>query len=203
MNPTIQHWQNSLRGVLDFYETRRPRKLIFFTFLFLFFVIINDLCYWWAMITAFPRLTFGRWAFHYWNVQFPVAILGAVFDSLSFFVTVYIIRRALNSTSTSSFVSHLSIDLGIAILATFWVLFVFTLSSWLIKNQLFPGMYSLDERTTVYTDRALNALESPMDNLRNIYFGIVMGFSAMLPTMFHIYLAVRSFIVVRIRPAAA
>jgi len=41
---------------------------------------------------------------------------------------------------------------------------------------------------------AVNALANPTDNLRNIYFGLIMGISAMLPTCIHVLLFLRAFI---------
>ena len=85
------------------------------------------------MITAFPELFVGQFGEYYFKIQFPEATLGALFDSLSFFVTLHIIKKALTSRSASHFIGHLPIDLVIALLATLWVLFVFSFSSWLIR----------------------------------------------------------------------
>ena len=125
MNPTIAIWKQSLARLLALYERHRHPLPRLFGLLFLAFVLINLACFWWGMFTAFPGSTRGAAGAHYFKVQFPVGLLGAVFDSLSFFVTIFIIRRALRSRSTLSYVAHLSVDLLIAILATWWVLFVF------------------------------------------------------------------------------
>ena len=61
------------------------------------------MCYWLAMITAFPDLAFGPSFKFYFKVQFPVGILGALFDSLSFFITLKIIRKALRSNKLAVF----------------------------------------------------------------------------------------------------
>jgi len=186
-------WKQSLEGILTYYDNNRPRFWKFFPRLFLFFIVINLFCYWWATVTAFPDSIRNSF-FYYFKVQFPVGILGAVFDSLSFFVTIYIIRKALKSMSVPKFVGHLSVDVLIAVLATFWVLFVFSFSSWLIRlTEVDPGLSAeLVERQDVYRERMENAVENPLQNKRNIYFGIVMGLSAILPTCFHFYLAFRS-----------
>ncbi len=84
------------------------------------------------MFTAFPELTHGISGVYYFKVQFPVVILGALFDSLSFFVTLLIIRRALHASKNLEYITHLSLDLVIAILAIFWVLFVFSFSGWIV-----------------------------------------------------------------------
>ena len=139
------------------------------------------------MFTAFPDLTHGAQGVYYFKVQFPVGLLGALFDSLSFFVTVYIIRRALRSTSSWEYVGHLSCDLIIAILATFWVVYVFSISGWLVK--IFDGApQDLSTRNDRYGQMLVDAVAQPGDNLRNIYFGLVMGVSAMLPTCTHAYM---------------
>lgn len=123
---------------------------------------------------------------HYFLVQFPVGILGAVFDTLSFFVTIFIAKKALNTTSTKSYLAHLSVDLIIAIIATWWVLLVFSISGWLVSIvQQTPESFA--ERSYVYEQRFMQAIKDPTDihNLKNIYFGVIMGISAMLPTFTH------------------
>jgi len=44
---------------------------------------------------------------HYFMVQFPAGFLGALFDSLSFFVALLIVRRALRPIKTSEYISRL------------------------------------------------------------------------------------------------
>ena len=186
-------WKNSLAGVLNYYDNNKPPFWTFFPRLFLFFVVINLFCYWWATATAFPESIFKAFVY-YFKIQFPVGILGAVFDSLSFFVTIVIIRKALKSISALKFVGHLSIDVLIAVLATFWVLFVFSFSSWLVRlTEVDPNMAAeLVTRQDIYKERMENAVENPMQNKRNIYFGLIMGFSAILPTCLHFYMAIKS-----------
>jgi len=126
-------------------------------------------------------------ASHYVKLQIPVGIFGALFDSLSFFATIWIIRRALASNKTSEYVFHLSLDLIIAVLATFWVLFVFTFGGWMISLwETAPEQ--LAERGTKYTNRAIQAIQDPTgrENAKNIYFGLIMGISAALPTCMHL-----------------
>ena len=128
-------------------------------------------------------------ASHYVKLQIPVGLLGAFFDSLSFFVTIWIIKRALASASTVEYVFHLSLDFLIAILATLWVLFVFTFGGWLIS--LWESVpEQLSERGTKYASRAVQAIQDPIgrENAKNIYFGLIMGISAALPTCFHFLL---------------
>ena len=173
---TFGLWRQRLSALLDELQERKRRTRYFTAKLFLFFIGLNVACYWIAMLTAFPEVAFGPRRGHYFWVQFPVGILGAVFDSLSLIVTVFMVRRALASTSNSSYVSHLSVDIGIAVLATFWVLFVFSASGWMI-SLLGAQPESLLARNAAYQDRLVQALQDPtgQEELRNIYFGILMG----------------------------
>lgn len=197
-NGTVQHhvielWRQRLAGVLEGLEARRRATPHFYAKVFLFFVALNIACYWLAMATAFPNVMFGPEAWHYFKVQFPVGLLGAVFDSLSLFVTIYMVRRALASRSTISYVAHLSVDLAIAALATLWVLFVFSISGWLVSLATIAPE-ALSDRNAVYQERLVRALQDPtgQEELRNIYFGLLMGMSAMLPTLTHVYLSLRA-----------
>jgi hypothetical protein len=191
MDSIITIWKDSLNRLIVFYEAKRGKIFAFYPLLFLFFVLINIGCYWWAMFTAFPELTHGRAGVYYFKIQFPVGFLGALFDSLSFFVTIYIIRHALRTKKDMQYVAHLSLDLVIAILATFWVLFVFSFSGWLIDT-MDAVPQDLVKRNTKYQGLLLDAVARPTDNLRNIYFGLVMGVSAMIPTCVHVCMFLRS-----------
>lgn len=191
MNPIITVWKDYLGQLLVFYETKRGNIFVFCPLLFLSFVLINIGCYWWAMFTAFPELTHGSAGAYYFKVQFPVGFLGALFDSLSFFVTIFIIRHALRTTGGMQYLAHLSLDLVIAILATFWVLFVFSFSGWLI-SLMNASPQALADRNAEYEGLLLDAIARPADNLRNIYFGIIMGVSAMMPTCVHLYMFLQS-----------
>ncbi len=128
--------------------------------------------------------------------KYYVLLMGNVYglDSLSFFVTLLIIRRALHASKNLEYITHLSLDLVIAILAIFWVLFVFSFSGWIV-HLLGPAQLvqktplvqnDLVRRNVVYTGLLVDALEKPADNTRNIYFGFIMGISAILPTCGHI-----------------
>ena len=181
MDSIIEIWKVSLSRLLHVYDTRRGPLYIFFPLLFIFFVIINILFYWWAMVTAFPFLLNE----YYFKVQFPVGFLGALFDSLSFFVTIFIIRLALRSKSSWEYFGHLSIDLVIAILATFWVVYVFSVSGWLIQ-WIEATPTNFEARADRYEQMVVEAVANPTDNMRNIYFGLIMGISAMIPTSIHV-----------------
>ena len=193
MKEVIANWRDALHQVLDLYERKRGSIRIFFPLLFLFFIVLNIACYWWAIYTAFPHYMLTHEASHYLKLQIPVGLLGALFDSLSFFVTIWIIRRALASAKTSEYVFHLSLDLVIAFLATLWVLFVFTFGGWLISLwESAPEQFA--DRGSKYTVRAVQALQDPTgrENAKNIYFGLIMGVSAALPTCLHLSLFVFS-----------
>ncbi|OUU28465.1 MAG: hypothetical protein CBC04_01290 [Verrucomicrobia bacterium TMED44] len=195
MAEVISIWRDSLHTILDLYERKRGRLLLFLPCLFLFFILLNITCYWWAIYTAFPFYMETHEASHYVKLQVPVGFFGALFDSLSFFVTIWIIKRALAAQKTSEYVIHLSLDLFIAILATLWVLLVFTFSGWLIS--LWENApEQLADRGVKYTSRAVQAIKDPAgrENIKNIYFGLIMGVSAALPTCFHFFLFFSSLI---------
>lgn len=193
MKQIITIWRDALHQVLDVYERKRGSIKVFFPLLFLFFVVLNIACYWWAIYTAFPFYMQTHEASHYVKLQIPVGFLGALFDSVSFFVTIWIIKRALASTKTSEYVFHLSLDLLIAVLATLWVLFVFSFGGWLISLWE-SAPEQLAERGNKYTTRAAQAIQDPtgQENAKNIYFGLIMGISAALPTCLHLGLFICS-----------
>ena len=188
--PIVAIWRHSLAKLLRFYDAKRGKLRRFFPKLFLFFVALNIACYWMAILTAYPHEIRSE-PMHYFLLQFFVGFLGAVFDSASFFVTIWIARRALETTSTTSYVLHLSIDFIIAILATGWILLVFTVSGWVVSYLHFQPE-SLAARADVYEQRLVAALRNPIANWRNIYFGIIIGISAMLPTFTHITLSLNA-----------
>ncbi|MEM9265694.1 MAG: hypothetical protein AAGA46_09235 [Cyanobacteria bacterium P01_F01_bin.13] len=191
--PIMAIWKKSLGRLLDYYDAKRGSLVTFFPKLFFFFTLLNMSCYWLALLTAYPEEAFGSERMHYFLLQFPVGILGALFDSLSFFITVWIAKRALKTKSLGSYIAHLSIDIVIAIVATWWVLFVFSVSGWLI-SLVQHSPESLATRADVYESRVIEAVQDPTnrDSLKNIYFGIVVGISAMLPTFTHLFLSVQA-----------
>ncbi|MBT9313235.1 hypothetical protein [Leptothoe kymatousa] len=193
MRPIMAIWKRSLARLLDLYEAKRGSFISFFPKLFCFFTLLNIGCYWLALLTAYPYEAFGDERVHYLLLQFPVGILGALFDSLSFFITVWIAKRALKTTSIGSYIAHLSVDIVIAIVATWWVLFVFSVSGWLISFVL-QSPESLVARADKYEARVVQAITDPTSksNLKNIYFGVVVGISAMLPTFTHLFLSVQA-----------
>ena len=196
LNDTIIIWRLDLNRLILYYKNRKSQIEHFFIYLFIFFIILNISCYWFAMITAFPNLVFGNTFGYYFKIQFPVGILGAFFDSLSFFITIYIIQKALKTTDDRVYIAHLSIDVLIAILATFWVILVFIVSGWVVSffetlNQSIEMIEQYNhetdllERTNQYANTVNDAIKNPTRNLQNIYFGLLMGMSAMIPTLIH------------------
>ena len=145
------------------------------------------------MIAAFPELIFNSSSLEYFLLQFPVGILGGFFDSLSLIITLYIIKRAITSYSSFMYLAHLSIDFLIACIATMWVLFVFIFSGWLISF-LILNPENLLLRKDIYEERVISAINNPTgkSEFKNISFGIIMGLSAMLPTLLHLYLFFKS-----------
>ena len=203
INQIISFWREDLGKVIVFYESKRFQGDYFFLYLFSFFIFLNIACYWFAMLTAFPSLVFGKTFSYYFKIQFPVGVLGALFDSLSFFVTIFIVRRALLTVNTKIYIAHLSIDLVIAVLATFWVILVFIVSGWAVSFidtlgqsaeliQTYDHETNINKRTDKYVNTVNEALKNPSKNIQNIYFGLIMGISAMLPTMFHFMMFLKS-----------
>jgi hypothetical protein len=192
-------WRKDLSLFFERFQSWRTNTRFYFFKIFILFVIINDIAFWFAIETTHPEIiTSETELLHYTKVQVPVALLGALFDSLSLYITLVVVRHALLSRSNMLYISHLSIDMLIAIVATFWVLFVFSISGWLvsfipIKSEI-AKHESLEDRNKAYADRAVAAIKNPKgkEEMRNIYFGIIMGFSAMIPTCVHIFSALFS-----------
>ena len=200
----IASWRLDLIIILNYIESKILVVNNFKLKLFLSFIVVNIFFYWFAMLTAFPELVFGQTFLYYFKVQFPVGVLGSVFDSSSFFVTIYIIKRAIKVNKSLTYIAHLSIDVVIAILATFWVLFVFVVSGWIInqidlitlngiKENSIAHTYELDDRTVGYNNLVKSAIKNPLKNLSNIYFGLIMGLSAMIPTLIHLSMFLKAF----------
>ena len=203
LSKTINLWRNDLGKLLSYYEIAKVQLNTLFLYLFLFFIFLNIGSYWFAMLTAFPNLVFGKTFAYYFKVQFPVGFLGALFDSLSFFITINIIKRALRNKGNIAYIVHLSIDILIAILATFWVLFVFTISGWIIgffdtlhqtteAIEMYEHETNLSQRTEGYTGMVQDAIRHPFQNLQNIYFGLLMGLSSIIPTTIHLSMFFKS-----------
>ena len=186
-------WRASLEHFLDWFHDLRGRTTAFALKTFLFFCVVNLAFFWWALLTAYPHLLVGVKAQEYALMGFPVAVLGAVFDCVSLLITLFIAARALDSVTHAGFLAYLSVDLLLAFLAGLWVLLVFAVSGWLV-SLLLSVPEAMTDRGELYQGRLQALIEDPLgrDNLRNLYFGVVMGASALFPTLFHIFLAIRS-----------
>ena len=207
MSQVFQMWRLSLEQTISWFNSRKQSTRLFWIKIFVAFVVINSACFWGALLTTYPQLLQSYKADEYILISGPVAILGAVFDSFSLLVTIYIIQKALMSKNNASYIAFLSVDLLIAILATFWVLFAFIISGWLVSLVL-EQPETIDYRLSLYEGRAWSAMLNPFgsENIKNIYFGVVMGASALLPTLFHAFLALRSGALIlfrRIKPSTA
>jgi hypothetical protein len=144
---------------------------------------------------------FGHDALQTLFVQLPVGLLGGAFDFLSFFVTLFVVRHALATKRAATYLGDLSVDAVIAVVATFWVLFVFSFSGWLF-NLVAEIPESLAARNAQYQYRMEQALINPLGSWRNITFGLIMGASAMLPTLIHLGNSLRALFLAT-RPARA
>lgn len=110
IRPIMVIWRHSLEKLLNFYSRKRGSFVSFFPKLFIFFMLLNMICFWVAILTTYPQEVFGNEKIEYLIMQFPVGFLGALFDSASFFITIWIARRALKTTSLPSYIAHLSIQ---------------------------------------------------------------------------------------------
>ena len=90
LSDVFTQWRLSLLRFHDWFEELRYTTRYFHPKTFLFFVVLNLACFWWALLTAYPDLLTGPGADEYSLMGFPVAILGALFDSLSLLATIYI-----------------------------------------------------------------------------------------------------------------
>ena len=183
-------WRSSLENFLSWFINKRAGTKYFYQKVFALFIALNLACYWWALLTTYPQHLLSYKADEYVLMGFPVSLMGALFDSLSLFVTVFIVKRALRSENNLHYIAFLSVDLLIAVLATFWVLFAFVASGWMV-SLILERPETFAYRTELYEGRFWSVLLNPFapDNIRNIYFGLIMGASALLPTLCHLYMA--------------
>lgn len=181
-------WRGSLAAVHIWLARERARPRFAVRAFGLFFAI-NLACFWWALLTAYPWKLHGLKLAEYALIGFPVSVLGAAFGVASLAVTAWAIRKALEARSNCAFLAYLSIDLLIAVLSTLWVLFAFIVSGWLVSLVL-PINETLADRAELYQGRVADIWVHPLalETLRNVYFGLVMGASAMIPTVVHVAL---------------
>ena len=261
----IDAWRQRLGTLIDTYERIRQQTNSFWLKFFLIFFLLNLLCYQVAIMTAFPDRAFGANWLRYALIQFPVGVLGAAFDCASMVVTVAIMRHAIQILAIIVYFGHVVADILIAVLATGWVLIVFSISTVLVDFAIGPpttiapaslnviaqprtviAQPRLPEKSHVqqpvaktpiksasilnpeapatapkfgspidhtqfmanrsrgYAQRFSAAINDPFssENIKNIYFGIVMGVSAMLPSLVHLFLGLASLLAVVLRPNA-
>ena len=194
MSTVFDYWRASLIYLLVRFGDLRDGTRFFLIKLFAAFVALNLVCFWSALLTTYPHLIVGPEADELVLMQVPVGVLGGLFDFLSLFVTLHIAQRAVASADNTRYLAYLSVDLAIAVLASFWVLVVFTVSGWFVDIVL-AAPETLGDRTVLYQARVSAAIAHPLHihNLKNIYFGVVMGASAMLPTLIHMLHAATAF----------
>ena len=186
LNSVFATWRASLEAVHGWFVSTKTQTRRFSAKAFGVFVLINLGCFWWAVLTAFPYQLRGPEGLEHALIGFPVAVMGAMFDVASLGVTLWAIDRALKASSNLTYVAFLGVDLLIAAAATLWVLFAFVVSGWLIGH-LIPVGETLTDRAELYQGRVARVLEYPFarESIKNVYFGMVMGASAMLPTILH------------------
>ena len=253
-------WQQELFNILSFYQTYKTKHPFFFLRLLAFFFLVNAACYWLAVFSSFPGLLSDP--VRMFKIQLTVALLGGLFDSLSFFITIWLIQQASKAYNGLEFAGILSVDLIIAVIATAWVLLVVLLATWLVgppdeasiqkasaldlvqnevpvevmvesvKNDELADVSNtivventvevektemtevkakvtaveemgaqegeaVELRTSFYQDILVSAIKNPLDNFRYLLFGLIMGASTLLPTLFHLLMALRSLLLLR------
>ena len=120
MAEIVAIWRDSLHTILDRYERKKISTWLFFPLLFVFFIILNIACYWWAIYTAFPYYMQTHETSLLHKTANPVGFSGLFLIVFPF--CNHLDHRACLSARNSEYVFHLSLDLIIAIVATFWVL---------------------------------------------------------------------------------
>lgn len=197
----FESWRASLEIVHGWFVRLRRDTPGFAAKAFAVFVVINLACFWWALLTAYPEKLASHENLEHVLIGFPVAALGAAFDVVSLGVTLWAISRALQARSHAVYLAFLGVDLVIAAAATMWVLLAFIVSGWLV-GYVIPVGETLLDRTELYQDRVANAVGDPFarESIKNVYFGMVMGASAMVPTILHALLALHAFARNALRP---
>ncbi len=79
ISDVFSHWRSSLLRFHDWFEGIRASTRNFRLKTFMFFVVLNLGCYWWALLTTYPQFLTGPKADEYVLMGFPVAVLGALF----------------------------------------------------------------------------------------------------------------------------
>ena len=146
VHEVMSRWRNALTRIVELYDQYRLRPY-FHGKLFLVLWAMNILCYWWAMGTAFPEITFGERFGYCFKMQFPVGFFAAAFEQCSVYFSVFLVRRAIRARDNRSYLRHLTfdvvIDLVIGVIATAWIIASFGVSSWLVNyvdRALYPDL---------------------------------------------------------------
>ncbi len=194
----LELWRRKLIGTLNYYDATIHPRFPSPIALMLGFSVLNIVLYWIAMLSVFPELVFGPTFLHYFKTQFPVGILAAVFDTLSFTISLRLVRSATSHPSRTAFVKHLVLSLvnsiSVAVLAGMWMVFVFSTSSVLVhrfdqwagwEDSVSTGTTRtiLERKTQMYKDMLKNAVVEPRANWRNISFCSIMSLNDFLPSV--------------------
>jgi hypothetical protein len=194
--PTVtvfSEWRTSLQSLLDRFGALRDRTPLFYPKAFAVFAAISFCCYWVALLGIYPELLSSDESLEHTIMSVPVSLIGAIFDTASLLITLFVIRRALRTDSDFAFTAYLSLGLILPVCAAVWILFAFVLGGWIV-NLILSLPESFEARTILYHDRVLGLLHNPFDihNQKNFYFGVVMSFSALLPVVLHVIMGLRS-----------
>ena len=85
----------------------------------------------------------------------------------------------------------------------FIFIFVFIVSGWAVSFidtighpkeliQTYDHETNINKRADKYVNSVNDAIRNPSKNIQNIYFGLIMGISAMIPTMVHFIMFLKS-----------
>jgi hypothetical protein len=189
----IAEWRQSLTALLAKFEAFRSRTPYFWGKGFALFAAVSFACYWLALLTIYRKLLQGDEALEHILMSLPVSLIGAVFDTFSLFVTLHAVRRALATPSTLAFLLYLSVGLILPIMAAIWILFAFVVAGQII-NMVLAQPETFEARTMLYRRRLWGAIFQPFrgENLKNIYFGAIMSFSAIVPLILHLVMAAQA-----------
>jgi hypothetical protein len=189
----LDDWKIFLEKTLNWFSEKNEKTNYFHFKLAMFFIIVNFTFFWIGLYTTYPHLLESRKAIEYQLMSIPVSLMGATFDFLSLYITIWIAKFAVKSGKTSTYFKMIFIDLAIAILATFWILFAFISSGWIV-NIILENPETFNQRTELYERRLDKIFNNPLnsDNIKNLYFGILIGCSAFFPTLIHLSMAFTS-----------
>lgn len=189
----LKQWIVYLKKILKVIDQKKKNKIRFTIIIITFFFVLNFICYWIGLYIVFNELLYTKKAIEYKYMSIPVASMGALFDYASLWITIKLARIAVKSKRNRVYILVISIDIITAILATFWILFAFISAGWII-NLVLDNPETFNQRTELYEKRLDKLISDPFHpySLKNLYFGILIGASAFLPTIIHLTLALIS-----------